>query len=74
MTHFHAVLLDETGCEFGAGIEAETKHEAEDMLRDMYPESRLVQLESPEDTASREAAMHARILDEDYDYMIDEEW
>lgn len=55
MTHFHAVLLDETGCEFGAGHDCETREEAHNYFRDAYPESRIVQLESLEDTRAREA-------------------
>ena len=58
MTHFHAVLLDETGCEFGAGHDCETREEAYDYFREAYPESRVVQLESPEDTQRREKAIY----------------
>ena len=61
LTHFHAVMIDETGCEFGAGIDASTRYEAYDLLRDMYPESRIDQLESPDDTARREAETYARV-------------
>jgi len=64
---YHAVMLDETGCEFGAGVEAASRDEAYDELRDMYPESRIVQLESPEDTAERERRIYAQVWD-DYDY------
>ena len=48
MTHFHAVLLDETGCEFGAGHDCETREEAHNYFRDAYPE----------DTRAREAHTH----------------
>jgi hypothetical protein len=59
MIRFHAVFIDETGHgEFGATIEAETRAEAWELAREDYPESRCVQLESPEDTAKREAAMY----------------
>lgn len=71
MTYYHAVFVDETGCEFGAGIHAESKAEAAERLSEMYPESRIVQLESPQDTAAREAAMYARVSDPDYDYAED---
>lgn len=65
MIHFHAVMLDECGDEFGAGVDAKDKAEARDKLRDMYPESRgIVQIESPEDTRERERAMYARLEDE----------
>lgn len=55
MTDYWAVLLDETGCEFGAGVTATDREAAYDYLRDNYPESRVVQLESPQDRAEREA-------------------
>lgn len=67
MTQYHAVLLDETGCEFGHTFEAGSREEAWDEINDMFPESQCVQLESPEDTANRERRMYARIADE-YDY------
>lgn len=71
MINFHAVMVDETGCEFGAGIRAATRQEAYEMLEENYPESRCVQLESPEDTAHREQAIYARVCaeyDEEYEY------
>lgn len=78
MTHFHAVLLDETGYEFGADVEASTYYEAEDLLRERHPESRVVQLESPEDTTAREDALYARISAEidgvEFYDDLNEEW
>lgn len=71
MTSFHAVLLDETGCEFGADVQAHNREEAYLKLQEDYPESRVVQLESPQDTADREAAIYARVMDDDYDYEED---
>jgi hypothetical protein len=80
---FHAVLLDETRCEFGADTEANTKAEAYEWFRDNYPESKVVQLESCEEADQREAAMHAHIArggdwdDEGrpiYHYDYDDEW
>ena len=32
MTHFHAVMIDECGQEFGAGVEAATRYQALDKL------------------------------------------
>lgn len=61
MTLYHAVMIDETGCEFGAEIEAETKAEASDQLRENYPESRIDQLESPADSAAREKRIYDHI-------------
>jgi len=55
MTKFHAVLIDETGCEFGVTVEAENKEEAYKELAECYAESRVDQLESPEDTRERVA-------------------
>ena len=73
MTKFHAVMRDETGCEFGAEVEAETRDEAYDILEDDYPESSVVQLESPRDTSERERRIYEyaeRCLDDPY-YDID---
>ena len=61
MTRYHAVMEDECGGEFGVDIEAFTKEDAHAELRDMYAESRCVQLESPEDTQKREGDMHRHI-------------
>ena len=77
MINFHAVLVDETGCEFGATIRAANKAEAWNEVSEQYPESRCVQLESPEDTAAREARIYKEVCreygDEDYDDDWDEE-
>ena len=55
MTAFHAVFIDETGQgEFGATIEAPDRETAWDLAAEYYPESRCIQLESPEDSAERE--------------------
>jgi len=67
MTQYHAVLIDETGCEFGHTFTAASRDEAWDEIREMFPESQCVQLESPEDTARREQAIYARVAAE-YDY------
>jgi hypothetical protein len=67
MTYYHAVFEDECGGEFGAGCEASSREQARRKLEENYPESRIVQLESPEDTREREASVYARVLDEDYD-------
>lgn len=78
MTYYHAVFEDECGGEFGAGTEASSKEEARTILEENYPESRIVQLESPEDTREREARIYEAARreidgDEDYDYDEDEE-
>jgi hypothetical protein len=54
MVDFHAVMISETGCEFGATVTAETRADARDLLADLYPEARCAQLESPQDRAERE--------------------
>lgn len=61
MIKFHAVMLDETRCEFGVDVEAPSKSEAYDILRRDYPESRCIQLESPEDSAERIHRMYRHI-------------
>ena len=66
MVRFHAVLLDETRCEFGAGVEAETREAAYAQLAEDYPESRVIQLESPDDTARRERDIQ-RFVERQYD-------
>lgn len=64
MIKYHAVMLDETRCEFGVSVEAEDRAAAYQQLRDNYPESRCVQLEDAFDTARREAAIYDRIARE----------
>ncbi len=75
MINFHAVILDECGHETGVSVRAANREEAYDMVRENYPESNCVQLESPEDTQKREAAIYASVsaeyddgeyYDEDY--------
>lgn len=75
LIHFHAVMIDETGCEFGASVSAHSRGEAYEKLQDNYPESRVDQLESPEDTARREAEIYARVSAEyDNDYFDEEDY
>lgn len=74
MTYYHAVFLGEDGMEFGAGTHADSKEEAYDTLSENYPESRIVQLESPEDTAAREARIYAQALCDEWDDEIDEDF
>ena len=64
MTQYHAVLLDETGCEFGHTFEAATRTEAWDYVQEQFPESRCIQLEDPSDTAAREQAIYERLARE----------
>jgi len=71
MINFWAVLSDETGMEFGAGVTAPDRDTAYEMLRDNYPESYVAQLESPEDTRRREAEIYARVS-ADYDDYYDD--
>jgi hypothetical protein len=50
MTYYHAVMLDECGQEFGAGVEADNREDARTELRERYPENRgIVQLEDEND-------------------------
>ena len=72
MTKYWAVMLDECGQEFGAGVTAGSKTEAHDILMEDYPENRgIVQLESPEDTANRIAETQRRAMREYDDYYED---
>lgn len=74
MTYYHAVFEDECGGEFGAGCQAESRDQARRILEENYPESRIVQLESPEDSREREAALYARVstyYDDDEDYLAE---
>lgn len=58
MTTFHAVMIDETGCEFGTCVTAKSRAAAFAKLRENYPESRCDQLESPADTRKRERRLY----------------
>ena len=69
MVQFHAVMIDETGCEFGATIRARSKAEARDRAREHYPECRCVQLESPAEARRREWHRYVRLSNE-----IDNNW
>lgn len=60
MAKFYAVMIDETGCEFPAEVEANSHDEAEEELRDMYPESRIDQLESESQARKRERQTYER--------------
>lgn len=71
MTTWHAVMTGEDGGEFGVTHRAETRRAAEDYLEEQYPESRCVQLESPADTAAREAEIYAQAQGEHGDYWND---
>ena len=64
MIRYGGVFLDETRCEFGAPITAPNKAEAWRIAKEDYPESRCVQLESPEETAERERATYEAVVRE----------
>ena len=61
---FHAVMIDETGCEFGHTFDARNYDDAYDYLHDCYPESRVDQVLSAEDQAERERARQLRLMEE----------
>ena len=76
MTPYHAVLLDETGCEFGHSFAARSRGAAWEYVKEQFPESRCVQLEDPTDRAVREQAIYdraAREIDGAEDYWDEEE-
>ena len=64
---YHAVLLDETQCEFGVSFEASCRNVAYNYLVESYPECRCVQLEDDEDTRKRQARID-RAARDDIDY------
>ena len=68
---YHAVLLDETQCEFGVSFEAVSRDDAYKYLSESYPESQCVQLEDNADTRKREARIYAQVrraYDDGIDY------
>lgn len=76
MVQYHAVMIDETGCEFGVSLEAESLDDAWDQLREDYPESYVDVVKTSDqwdqDRRDREARMWAGDDDGydryDYDY------
>jgi len=69
MKEYHAVMIDETGCEFGVTVRAESKDAAYEQLEEDYPESRVDQLEDDSDREARERRMYDRLEAEaDGDY------
>ena len=63
-----ATLIDESGDEFGIGLQAETRAEAHDKAKDYYPECRCIQMESSDDIVKRRARERAFAADGgDYD-------
>lgn len=74
LTQYHAVMSDETGCEFGYTFEAFNKAQAYEYLREQFPESHCVQLEDEYDTQKRLNEIYERLAEE-YDdgyYYADE--
>lgn len=71
MTTYHAVMLDETGCEFGVKLTARSRAKAYEILREDYPESRVDQLETVAQAHRREERLYQQIkraYDEGFDY------
>lgn len=58
MTKYHAVMLDETRCEFGVSFEAKSRSAAYEYLAENYVESRCVQLETPAQARERERRLY----------------
>ena len=58
---FHAIMVDETGCEFNVVFNASSHHAAYDYLDEQYPESGVAQLETTQDAADRERAVWASL-------------
>ena len=71
MSTYHAVMIDETGCEFGVSVpDQPSRAAAYEWLAEHYPESRCDQLETPEESRAREQRYYddaARGIDYDED-------
>lgn len=65
MPRYHAVMIDETGCEFPATVSARDRSAAYAKLRENYPESRVDQLETHAQARAREARIY-REVEADY--------
>ena len=72
MTYYHAVFEDECGGEFGAGCEAKFWEEAYQSLSESYPESRIVQLEDPDQARKREQELYDSVFEELDDFVLDD--
>lgn len=70
MIRFHAVLVDETNCEFTVVIDAPSRSEARDSLDNEYPESRVKVLQTSEEQEQEQMDREKRIYSEDY-YLYD---
>lgn len=46
MKDYHAVMIDETGCEFGVTLRARDMTAAREQLEEDYPESRIDEIRS----------------------------
>ena len=49
MNNYFAVMIDETGCEFGETVSAVSRGAARDMLEEDYPECRIDELLSQDE-------------------------
>ena len=61
---YHAVMVDETGCEFGVTEWADSNSDMWEQMQEDYPESRCVQVE--EVNARRAAPVDIWDIDEQY--------
>ena len=67
-TNYHAVMMGEDGMEFGEDVKANSYDEAETLLRDDYPESQILYLESSQDAVKRELRIYNDAMaEQDYD-------
>lgn len=78
MPKYHAVMIDETGCEFGVERVAATKADAINQIEEDYPESRIDQILSEEEDEQRRRDIQSyaeRCLDDPYyDIDMDGRW
>lgn len=78
MAKYHAVMLDETRCEFRVSFEAPSRQAAYEYLEEEYPESQVDELTDETQRLAREQARQAylnKCYDDPY-YEIDHpnEW
>lgn len=71
---YHAVMIDECGGEFGVDLEAPNRDAAYDQLAEDYPESRVDQLEDPEQARAREDSYYDGSRNWDAQARYDQQW
>lgn len=68
MLDYHAVMIDETGCEFGVTFKAKDLYSAIEQLREDYPESGIGEVHTVGTWEDRQRRLEMRLREEDEDY------